>query len=380
MRILYCIPSLKNSGGTERILTEKVNFLSENCHYEIFIVTTEMTGVKPFFKLNKNIKVIELDINFNTYFDAPILKKIYHTKRKLKVYQTNLKKCIVDNNIDVCVSTGAKELEFLFKFNNICKTICELHFFKSFRKDFISTRTNNIIYNIIGNYRTKQLIQQTKKINKLIVLTKADEKEWKKTNQNVIQIYNFTSFEGAEASKLQNKKVIAVGRLEPEKGFDMLIEAWNYTAKFNEGWELNIFGSGSCENELLKKIDNLGIKNINLRGNSKNLKEHYLDSSFFVLSSRYEGFALALLEAMSCGLPVISFDCLVGPREILGNSESCILVNNGDVEDLGKAILEYMTNPSLLLKKSLSSKSEVEKYSKKNIMKQWIDLFQTLKT
>ena len=137
MKILYCIPSLSESGGTERIVTQKINFFLEcEKQFDITIVTTEGIDKKPFYDLHPSAKVIELNIDFLEEFRKPLYTKYIGTKRKLTEYKKKLIQIINTQNIDICISTGAKELEFLSQIQVPCKKICELHFSKYNRELF----------------------------------------------------------------------------------------------------------------------------------------------------------------------------------------------------------------------------------------------------
>lgn len=116
---------------------------------------------------------------------------------------------------------------------------------------------------------------------------------------------------------IKNKKIIAMGRLNNQKGFDLLIEAWSKLESDFKDWEVNIFGDGALKEQLQKQIDNKNLKKIFLRGYSKDVAKDMADASIFVLTSRYEGFGLVLLEAQALGLPCVSFDCKEGPSEII---------------------------------------------------------------
>lgn len=133
--ILYFIPSLSTSGGMERVLTEKVNYLANKGCYQIFIVTTEMSDYAiPFFDLNSAVNVINLKLCFNDKFNLNIFDKILETKKLLKKYEEELKKIILIKEIDICISMGGKELEFLGGLSVPCKKIYECHFEKKIQK------------------------------------------------------------------------------------------------------------------------------------------------------------------------------------------------------------------------------------------------------
>ena len=379
MKILYCIPSLSESGGTERIVTQKINFLLQFEQYDITIVTTEGINKKPFYDLHQSAKVIELNINFLEEFRKPLYSKYLGTKRKLKEYKKKLIQIINAQNIDICISTGAKELEFLHEIQIPCKRICELHFSKYYRELFLEGKKGGIIWKLIGKIRTYQLINQTRGLDQLVVLTKKDESDWKKTHNNVKQIYNFSDFQSEYVALLDNKKVISVGRLTEQKGYNFLIEAWTIIKNKKPDWTLEIYGEGDLYNELFQQIKDSNLENhVFLKGRTNQVQEKIIESSIFALSSKYEGFPMVLLESMACGVPLVSFDCETGPAEIIENNDCGILVENRNVLKLAEAILTLMDDKDLRKKKGEIAKIKSANFSKSKIMTQWMDLFAEL--
>ncbi|WP_300672938.1 glycosyltransferase family 4 protein [Soonwooa sp.] len=378
MKLLYCIPSLSTSGGTERILFEKINFLISH-NIDIIVVTTEGINEKPFFSIDSRIKIVELNINFNSNFKDKLYRKYINTHKKLIEYKAKLEQILVSESVDICISTGAKEIEFLYKLKMNCKKICELHFSQEYRKQAYLSRNLNLFWKFIGDYRTKLFIKQTQGLDALVVLTKEDEKTWRLTNANVIQIYNFSAIESEKVAKLNNKVVIAVGRLTEQKGLDRLIQAWSLVSKKNKDWILKIYGTGELEDELKYQARSLNLVNsISFEGQTKNITEKILDSSIFALSSRYEGFPLVLLESITCGVPIVSFDCKTGPNEIIINDDCGILVQDSNIEKFAEALDALMCDFHLRVDKGSAAKITSAKFSKPFIMNEWIQLFNKL--
>jgi glycosyltransferase involved in cell wall biosynthesis len=141
-------------------------------------------------------------------------------------------------------------------------------------------------------------------------------------------------------SDQSNPVVVAAGRLERSKGFDLLLTAWAQVVARHPGWRLRIFGQGSAAPELQQQLVALGLEgSAELGGYTNRLQEEMAAASLFVLSSRREGYPMVMLEAMGCGLPVVSFDCPSGPGELMGDGDVGALVANGDVDALAEAII-----------------------------------------
>ena len=378
MNILYCVPALYNPGGMERILTEKVNYLANLEGYNLFVFTTDQDNRPLYFKLDDRVTVHHSNLNFNQYFSCNFLEKYLGTKKLLRLYEQQLQAYIKKNSIDLIVSLGGKELEFLHRMKTNSAKICELHFSIDIRKQFILSRGTNPLFKLIGKYRAWEMIQQTKKLDQLVVLTKEDEEKLKLTHQNVTQIYNFSPLAPTVKAPLNQKKIVAVGKLDPQKGFDLLIEACRFIKNW-DGWILEIYGQGPDEEQLRSKISFYELeKHIFLKGVTRKVEEVYHSASFYVLSSRFEGFPMVLLEAISFGLPIVSFDCATGPNEVIVNDDCGLLVEEGNTKKLGEAMQRMICSHEEREGKSERAFQKSKHFSKAEIMKQWLELFQKL--
>lgn len=376
MKLLYCIPSLYHPGGMERVISEKINYLIQLPYYEITIVTTDQKGKDICFSLDTRIRLIHLDIDFDGHYSDNLFRKYIKHQRKLKKYKKNLIELIRQYQVDICISLCGKEIDFLAKLPINCKKVAEIHFAMNFRKQFLISRNKGFLLGFLGDIRTWQLKKATLKLDKLVVLTKADYNQWKVTHQNIIQIPNLNPLENKTVSALSNKRVISVGRLDAQKGFDMLLEAWALVAIKHPDWTLDIFGIGQWELKLNNRMVELDlVGKANLCGLASDIVSDYINSSVYVMSSRYEGLPMVLIEAMSCGLPIVSFDCEYGPRELIIEGENGFLVNPGNIEELAKKICLLIENENLRLKMGKQALEAVKQYSKEPIMQKWTDLF-----
>lgn len=379
MKLLYCIPALYNAGGMERVLAEKVNYLVNLPNYEITIVTTDQKDRSIRFPIDNRIQLEHLNIDFDGHYSENLLKKYILHKKKLRVYKRRLLKILVKLEIDICISFCGKEIEFLNDLPVKCKKIAEIHFAMNVRKQFLTSRYSGKLWSFLGEIRTYQLKQSVKGLDKLVVLTKADQKQWEQTHDNIIQISNPNPLDSKIVSTLENKKVISVGKLDAQKGYDMLLDAWLPVSHQNPEWELDIFGIGEWEEMLKEKIIQLDlIGKVNLRGATIDVTTQYLNSSIYVMSSRYEGLPMVLIEAMSCGLPIVSFDCEFGPREIITNGKDGYLVKPNNIKGLGDKInflIENTQKRKIMAKHAIES---VKRFSKNEIMEQWTGLFEQL--
>ena len=383
MNLLYCIPHLYNSGGMERVLTQKVNWLAAHTDYTITIVTTEPTPTgtpKCYFPLSEKVQVVELNIDFNADYTKPLLPKYCAHMRRMRAYKRALTEYIVQHGIELCISLGGKEIAFLRHLP--CRTIAEMHFAMDQRRQLIEANHKSLFWSLVGEVRTRQLVQAVKPLERLVVLTDADKAAWEKAGcTNVTVIPNPCSLDGQKVSikSAKSKTILAVGRLHEQKGFDLLLQAWKPIEKTYSDWSLRIVGEGPKRAELEAQIESQGLKRVVLAGATNNVLDEYEAASIFVLSSRYEGFSLVLAEAMWCGTPCVSFDCPHGPAELLADDRGW-LVPNGDIAELTAQIAYALSHSEEALKCAQKAQSFVQTtYSEAAIMPQWVQLIESCK-
>ena len=383
MNLLDCIPHLYNSGGMERVLTQKVNWLAAHTDYTITIVTTEPTPTgtpKCYFPLSEKVQVVELNIDFNADYTKPLLPKYCAHMRRMRAYKRALTEYIVQHGIELCISLGGKEIAFLRHLP--CRTIAEMHFAMDQRRQLIEANHKSLFWSLVGEVRTRQLVQAVKPLERLVVLTEADKAAWEKAGcTNVTVIPNPCAI-NSRKSKVESRKtktVLAVGRLHEQKGFDLLLQAWKPIEKTYSDWSLRIVGEGPKRAELEAQIESQGLKRVVLAGATNNVLDEYEAASIFVLSSRYEGLPLALIEAMWSGLPCIAFDCPQGPAELLAEDRGW-LVPNGDIAELTAQIAYALSHPEEALKCAQKAQSFAQTtYSEAAIMPQWVQLIESCK-
>ena len=217
-----------------------------------------------------------------------------------------------------------------------------------------------------------------KRFLQIITLTKEDCDKYKRRLTNVRVIPNISPFSTIKKANLMSKRIISVGRLTHQKGYDYLLESIKLMKDNLDGWTFHVYGDGELREQLEKHAKQLRIDNvITFEGFSDNIEKEMLSSSIYVLSSRFEGLPLVLLEAMSCGLPIVSFDCPEGPKSLIGNGAG-ILVKPESPQDLANALQKLINSYSLRETLSLRSHERSKKYSKASVIALWDNLFHDL--
>lgn len=379
MKILYMTPFIYAAAGTERVLSLKANYLVREAGMEVVIVTTDQKGRKNFFDFDERIKHYDLGLNYEDDFNRNILSKYIAHKKKNNTYRNKLSKIISQEKPDVCVSLFGREIEFIGKMNLNCKTVAELHFNKLFRYNIITASHQGSFWKLIGKFRTWQLVKETKCFDRVVVLTKQDKEEWDKTNNNIYQIYNPVPCKSEVSSALDAKTIISVGRLSAQKNYHSLIRAWKLVYQKHPDWTLNIWGDGELRSDLQAEIDKNELGNsLKLCGRTNEIFMKYLQSSAFVMTSAFEGFPMVLLEAATFGLPLISYDCYCGPRDIIDNDCNGYIVPLNNEDKLADAICKVIEKKELRKKMGLEAIATSHRFSQEKILPLWPEFFKNL--
>ena len=376
-KIVYCTPALYMAGGVERVLTIKANYFADVLNYDISIILTDGKDIPLYYPLSKRIKVVNLDINFEELWSCSFMRKVFVYLKKQRKFKKRLTAELMTIRPDITISLLRREINFITKIHDGSKKVGELHVNRANYRNFESG-DSNIIKNLFSKFWMRSLVSHLQKLDRFIVLTEEDKLNWPEI-QHIEVIPNPLAFKIDQKSDLTSKRVIAVGRYVYQKGFDLLLKAWSIVEKRNKDWNLFVFGQGSRDS-YEKMIDDLKIdkKRCHLLGPTDDIKKEYLDSSIFVFSSRFEGFGMVLVEAMSCGLPCVSFDCPCGPKDIISDGVDGVLVPNGDVNQLADKLSELISHPDEISRLSKSALLKADSYSLDTISLKWRSMFDSL--
>ncbi len=377
IRLAYCIPSLDHSGGMERVLTAKANYLADKMNYDVNIIITDDKGTKPYFPLSDKINVIQLDVNIDNLWQYPIWKRLYLYQKKMKEYKRKLEICLNTLRPDITVSLLRREINFLCDIKDGSAKIGEIHFGRYKYREANFGFLPNIANKWITNRWMAQLDKKVKQLDKFVVLTHEDATYWKGLT-NLMVIPNPITIKNEHYSDCVAKIAIAVGRYTYQKGFDILLSAWKMVYKKLPDWQLYIYGGGDRD-AYIDQVKKMGLESgVHCEGPITNITEKYLESSIFILSSRFEGLPLVLMEAMSVGLAPVAFACPCGPKDIIKDGENGLLCKNGDTTELASKICELIEDKNLRKVIGQNAANSIKKYSLDNIMHQWNDLFEEI--
>ena len=376
LKIVYCTPALYMAGGVERVLTLKANYFAEHFGYDITIILTEGKDKPLFYSLSDKIKVINLDINFEELWTCSFVKKAFVYLKKQRIFKKKLTNELMRIRPDITISLLRREINFINEIKDGSKKIGELHVNRANYRNF-EAGDSNAIKNMFAKYWMRNLVSHLKRLDRFVVLTEEDKASWTELD-NVEVIPDPLAFDIDKASPLANKRVIAVGRYVYQKGFDILLQAWAKIEKLHPEWELAIYGMGDrTPYERIVEELHIDRNRCHLNGPTDDIKQEYLNSSLFVFSSRFEGFGMALIEAMACGLPVISFDCPCGPKDIVRHQEDGLLVPSGDVAELSDAIHQLLSDDALRHVMAKKAIVNVRRFELSEIAERWKNLYDT---
>ena len=353
-RICFLIGNLNDSGGTERVTSLIANELSKQ-DYDVSILSLA-DGKDPFFELQPAV---------HTY-------SLYHKKISFKknfIFAVwKIRKFIKHNNISTLIVVDSISCMFtvpaLYGLN--VNHICWEHF--NFNVD-LGVPFRSIGRKIAAKY-----------CDYVVTLTQRDKELWEQglniINAKIIPISNPTPYENIQHEpSLEFKTVLAMGRLTYQKGFDLLIEAWAKVCKTNTDWTLRIVGSGEDEEKLKQQVKDLNIENrVDFIPATNKIEQYYRTSSFYCLSSRFEGLPMVMLEAQAFGLPIVAFNCDTGPSEVIFHKKNGYLTTGFDIVDLSQNILELINSENRYHTMVNHTKENSKKFLKYIIIETWVKI------
>lgn len=377
MRIVYCLNSISYIGGIELVTIAKANALSEVEGYEVFVCVTDHTPGIVTAKLSPRVNLVDLDINY--YFDD--WKSVFHSVRSRLIKQKRHKKLLIRIlnciNPHIVISVGQSEKYIIPKIKGSWKTIREIHY----TTDFRILKAGNVIERCIANLHNYYDFKwRSKDYDKIVVLTHEDkERNWKHI-EKVTVIPNPLSFVNTvNQAALNNKKIIYIGRLTAQKNLDALIRIYCKILERHPEWTLDVFGEGVEKVTLERLIEKNKLeKKVQLRGVTNNVINELMLSSIAVLTSHFEGFPGVLIEAMECGLPVVSYECPCGPKDIINDGVNGFLVPFGDEDIFAERIFRLIENSDLRKSMGIAARNNSNRFSIDKIIPRWVNLFNKL--
>ena len=383
MKIVYIIKAFAMKAGVERVVSDKMNYLVQH-GYEVSLVTYEQGSHPHAFPLHPSIRHHSIDARFFKLSQEPIWKRPLRMFQMRRQFKKGLQKVVDCETPDVLITTtySMKVLDIILNVRTNAHRLIESHIACYTIKKTYDYR-HRVLLRPLATLYDRLAFSRIRKFEKLIVLTQGDAEDWSHYIKDVIVIPNpVTCYPETLKSRISNSnRIICVGRLYEQKGFDLLIEAFVRIASQCPEWHIDIFGSGEDKQQLQDSILAHQLEGrINLLPPTDYVYDEYQQSEFYVLSSRYEGYPLVLNEAMSCGLPCVAFRCKYGPEEAITHGKTGLLAKNGDTADLAKQMLWMINHEEERHAMGNAAREAARRYLPQTIMQQWINLFDHLES
>lgn len=387
MKILFIDESINRVGGVERVISTLSNKLSNNNNVDVMSVYK--SSDKPFYQYNENVNISYL-IDSRKYKTNKLKSKnikyyFFRFFEKLKdklILNKKIDKMILNfNNYDVIIFGRVfTAIDFLNRLKD--RTNAKVIVRDAIHLEYYSEEVKNKIKTLFPKYVDKFIVSSDESINAYNKFFSNNE------GLELVKIYNPLGILPNVKYNFSSKTIISIGRLDEQKGYDNLIMAFSLISDKYNDWKLKIYGDGNYENYLKKIISDKNLKNqVEILPSVKDVVKIFNESSIFVLPSRYEGYANILVEALSCGIPSVSYDWYMGVEEIIDDEINGFVVKlknrkdyfNGinykeDIENLSKKIEYMINNQNKCLEISKNASSIIDSRSIEIIIDKWIKI------
>lgn len=357
MKIIIFITDITHDGGTERISVSVANEFVRNGH-DVTILSAFRRFPELHYNPQSTVKVkylIDEDYSLEKQGRAERIKGLLEALVRTRKFFKKEK-----YDVTLCVAFLPAFLLYL-SYTGCMKAYAWEHF----------------KYGLYGKVMTWMRNYMYSKFKCVVTLTDKDRAKFQGRGIDAVTVPNMSSFplrSHIAKGVLESRKVLAVGRLEDQKGFDLLQLSWVDVSRRLPDWKLDIFGQGYRREVLLRQCHELGLEDsVTFKGYSSAIP--WEDYAFMVVSSRFEGFSLVIVEALSHGLPVVSYDCPEGPGTLLSGGIG-ILVEPENTGALTESIIRMAESKELRTMYAEKSLQRAKEFTPDVIYKKWVALFQ----
>lgn len=359
-RVLYITNGITGAGGLERVLSVRTRLLAERYGDEIHVLTLNEEGKEPFYDFRPGIHIHDVRMQG-------------HPAARLKAWGAGIRKtarAVKPDIVSVC-DDGFKGFWIPFLLAGCgCPVVYERHVSRLIQADGLNSsalmKVEFALMRFLG-----------KRFSRFVVLTPGNREEWPMDNVEVIP--NPLPFYPPVPSSGEARRVIAVGKISPQKNYGALLEAWKKVHGIFPDWKLDLFGAEADGGKLREEIRREGLEgSFLLHPPTREIMQEYLGSSICAMSSRYEGFGMMLAEAMACGVPCVAFDCPCGPGDIISHGEDGLLVPPGNVDELAASLELLMGDEKLCASMAAKARENVKRYAAETVTARWDGLFRRM--
>lgn len=383
MKLAFLCNNMKSTNGVERVLSQRLSLLADSGEYDVYLITYNQYGAPFSFPISDKVHYVDLATRYIERCFYHGLYQYFDRFFSRVIYRRSIRRCVYSINPDVitCVDIHLADLTTILELPISATKVVECHCGLSAYYGDIEKYSPDKRYK--ERKIKERLISFIRKFDKVVVMTDAEKNDWK-LGDKVVCIPNMliSCLDKPLDSNKVSRQVISVGRYAFQKGYDMLLDAWKIVEKKHQEWSLHIYGSrdgGIGEYDMLnEKIEQNTLRSVVLHSATNDVYSRYIQSAFYVMSSRYESFGLVLIEAMSCGLPIISFDCKFGPSSIVKDGETGFLVPQNNVEKLANTICSMIEDKEMRHRMGTVARLESKRFLPEKIMPLWHDFYKSL--
>ena len=372
MKILYITDALAIWGGMERVLVEKANQLANQDCYEVFVLTVCQGGHAFPFPLDAKVIHADLNIPFYSQYQYSGICRLFSLRRLHLYCRKNIRQKLNDINPDVIVCPRIEFVKDIFKVKGDIPLVFESH------SSFWTSRFEGAGW--LRRLHTWWMNQSVKGVQAVVALTEGDATEWRKVNKSVFVIPDVVGVRREEVRREGVWSVIFVGRLSRQKDIGSLLAIWQMVRQRHPDWQLHVYGEkGDVDEPLWQQLQEDGI-GITVYPPTADILDVYHQHAMLLLTSRYEPFGMVLPEAMSCGLPVVAFDCPYGPGDIIADGVDGFIVKDRNIKDFADKVCLLIENTELRHQMGQAAIRSSQRYQADRIMPAWQKLFESFGT
>lgn len=358
VKVVLICTGLHTPGGIERAIVNLGNLLSSN-GIDTTILILDTTS-HSFYEIQPQIKISQENLHFGITQSGNVFSRklqfVNHIKKLRQLLREIQPSIVISTEYNLTIAS-------YLTYQRKAKLISwEHHHFYWIQKNKFWQFLFKIIY---------------PKVDKVVCLNKTEAALFNRQGCKTTVIPNFTPNQSL-VSHSENKNLLTIGWLIKRKGIDLIPQIAEKIKIKHPDWKWQIIGSGPLHKILQQEIDKRNLKHFLIVAppTSPNLTSVYVDTSIYVMTSRFECFPMVLLEAMSYGIPCISFDCPTGPADIIQHNEDGLLIDLGNVDAVADAICSLIENEEKRKKMGKKAQYNVQRFSPEIILNQWQQLFE----
>lgn len=363
MKILYVTDALAVWGGIERVLSDKINFFVQQCGYEVYVVTADQGDHPIPFPLDERVGIKDLRIRFHQQYNHTGIRRLMKHRELERLFCDRLAAIIseIKPSVISCIRDGY--VCSVLKVASSIPVIFESH---AMYKDVLFEKST--IIHLVSTFFQRR---KFKRLDKIVALTQGDAKDWSKVCRNVCVIPNVVHLNvSGNYSTCKNNKCVFAGRFDNQKNVGALIQIWAIVQRKHPNWTLDVYGNGHLKPYYEKIVLEKDL-NIVIHPAVPDIFDKFMESSMLLMTSLYEPFGLVLVEAMSCGIPVVAFDCPYGPADIISDGKDGFLVEDKNVKAYSDRVCQLIENEQMRLEMGRSAAKSSLRYKAEKVMPQW---------